>query len=91
MIEDVLSQPRPTGLLEMLKEATPSEFAGIVSRPAQRALEGAGYATLEDLTHVTEQELLALHGFGPNGLRRLNEALAARGLAIGSALQQHHD
>jgi DNA-directed RNA polymerase alpha subunit len=64
----------------------PSEFAGIVSRPAQRALEAAGYARLEDLSHVREKDLLTLHGFGPKGIRMVNEELAKRGLAIGSAL-----
>ena len=52
-----------------------------MSRPAQRALEGAGYATLEELTHVSEEDLLALHGFGPKGIRMLNAELEKRGKA----------
>ena len=72
----------------MAEEGEESPFAGIVSRPAQRALAAAGYTTLEELTHVTEEDLLALHGFGPKGIRTLNEQLAKRGQAIGSALQQ---
>lgn len=63
-----------------------SEFAGIVSRPAQRALEAAGYSRLEELTHVSEKDLLALHGFGPKGIRMLNAELAKRNQAIGSEL-----
>lgn len=63
-----------------------SEFAGIVSRPAQRALEAAGYSRLEELTHVSQKDLLALHGFGPKGIRMLNAELAKRNQAIGSAL-----
>jgi DNA-directed RNA polymerase alpha subunit len=70
----------------MTEEEATSEFAGIVSRPAQRALEAAGYARLEELAHVSEKDLLALHGFGPKGIRMLNAELARRGLAIGSAL-----
>jgi hypothetical protein len=31
---------------------------------------------------VTEAELLALHGMGPNAVRVLREALRARGLAF---------
>lgn len=52
------------------------------SAPAQRALENAGYTRLEQLTGVTEREVLALHGMGPKALRILREALAARGLAF---------
>lgn len=63
-----------------------SEFAGIVSRPAQHALEAAGYSRLEELTHVSEKDLRALHGFGPKGIRMLNTELSKRNQAIGSAL-----
>lgn len=70
----------------MTHERGDSEFAGIVSRPAQSALEAAGYTRLEDLTHVTEKDLLTLHGFGPKGIRLLNAELARRNQAIGSAL-----
>jgi len=64
-----------------------SEFAGIVSRPAESALEAAGYSRLEDLTHVSEKGLLTLHGFGPKGIRMVNAELEKRGLAIGCALE----
>jgi DNA-directed RNA polymerase alpha subunit len=67
------------------KEKT-SEFVGLTSRPAVRALEAAGYTRLEDLTQVTEKELLALHGMGPKAIRMLNAELAKRGQAIGSEL-----
>jgi len=50
--------------------------------PARRALENAGYTSLDQLTTVTEAELLRLHGFGPKGLRLLREELAARGLDL---------
>lgn len=33
--------------------------------PARRALQNAGITTLEQLTEVTEKELLQLHGMGP--------------------------
>jgi Double zinc ribbon len=35
--------------------------------PARRALAEAGYARLEQLTHVTKAELGQLHGMGPKG------------------------
>jgi hypothetical protein len=50
--------------------------------PARRALDGAGYTRLDELTGVTGAELLKLHGFGPKALRLLREALAARGLDL---------
>jgi DNA-directed RNA polymerase alpha subunit len=53
-----------------------------VSRPAIRALEGAGLRSLPDLTAVSEAELLALHGMGPKAVRLLQAALEERGLAL---------
>lgn len=52
------------------------------SKPAQRALAGAGYTRLEQLTRVTEADLLKLHGMGPKALGALREALQARGLSF---------
>jgi len=50
-----------------------------LAKPAQRALAGAGYNRLEQLTRVSEPEILALHGMGPKGIRQLREALAEKG------------
>jgi hypothetical protein len=47
--------------------------------PARRALAGAGYAGLEQLTRVSAPELLRLHGMGPKALVQLRHALAERG------------
>ena len=33
--------------------------------PARRALTAAGIETLEDLTRISEAELMKLHGMGP--------------------------
>lgn len=52
------------------------------SQPAYRALEAAGYRRVEDLAGASARALLALHGFGPKGLRMLREALAAKGLHL---------
>jgi hypothetical protein len=60
---------------------TPSDWPKLAA-PAQRALAGAGYTRLQQLTKVTEADLLALHGMGPNAVRVLREALRARGLAF---------
>lgn len=53
-----------------------------LSKPAQRALAGAGYTHLEQLAEVGERELLRLHGMGPKAIGRLRDALAEHGLAF---------
>jgi hypothetical protein len=53
-----------------------------LSQPAQRALAGAGYRRLEQLTDVRESELRQLHGIGPKALDLLRRALAACGLTF---------
>jgi predicted flap endonuclease-1-like 5' DNA nuclease len=53
-----------------------------IGAPATSALNGAGYTRLEQLTNVTEAELLKLHGMGPKAIRILREALTARGLSF---------
>ena len=53
-----------------------------IGAPATRALQSIGIARLEQLTKVTEAELLQLHGFGPKALRILQETLKANGLAL---------
>ncbi|MFN8378839.1 MAG: DNA-binding protein [Anaerolineae bacterium] len=55
------------------------------SNPAMRAVTGVGVTCLEDLTRLTEAELLALHGVGPKAIRIWKQALAERGLALKSA------
>ncbi len=50
-----------------------------IGKPATRALAGAGYTRLTQLTQVTEAELLRLHGVGPKAMGILREALAAAG------------
>jgi hypothetical protein len=49
------------------------------SQPALRALIAAGYTRLEQLTNITEADLLKLHGMGPKAVRILREALEAKG------------
>jgi hypothetical protein len=57
-----------------------------LGRPAQRALAGAGYNSLEQLTEVTEAQLLALHGMGPKAIRLLREALALQGRSFSTGV-----
>jgi hypothetical protein len=53
-----------------------------LSAPALRALTGAGYVRLEQLTRVSEAELKKLHGLGPHGINILRSALQAKGLSF---------
>ncbi|GAA0445645.1 hypothetical protein Acor_75810 [Acrocarpospora corrugata] len=53
-----------------------------VGAPAGRALANAGYTHLEQLTDVTEAELLRLHGMGPKAIGILRETLTQHGLTF---------
>ena len=53
-----------------------------LAAPARRALHGAGYTRLEDLTKVTEPEVMKPHGMGANALQALRNALRERGLCF---------
>ena len=52
-----------------------------LAAPARRALQGAGYTRLEDLTKVTESDVMRLHGMGPNAMQVLRNALREGGLS----------
>ncbi len=67
------------------KREDQNDFPRGVSQPALRALQGAGYTRLEQLTTVTEADLLKLHGMGPKALGVLRDALQARGLSFAKA------
>jgi DNA-directed RNA polymerase alpha subunit len=56
-----------------------------IGKVARRELASAGYTRLEQLTTVSEKELLKIHGVGPKALRILNQALAEKGLAFKEA------
>lgn len=60
------------------KDTLESDFPNI-GKPATRALTNAGYNKLDQLTMVTESEILKLHGVGPKAVRILNEALKEKG------------
>ena len=55
-----------------------SDLPAGLSKPARRALAAAGYTRLEQLTEVSEAEVMKLHGMGPKALDQLRRALAAR-------------
>ena len=58
-----------------------SDFPKLAA-PARRALSGAGFTRLEQLTKVSESAIIDLHGIGPNAIEQLRHALAARGLSF---------
>jgi hypothetical protein len=64
-----------------LRDSADSDFPKL-SAPARRALAGAGYTRLDDLTGLTETELGRLHGMGPRAIGALRDALHERGLAF---------
>src|SRR5690349_4280731 len=63
------------------KSQPESDFPNI-GRPATGALTLEGYTRLEQLTKVSEKELLKIHGVGPKAIRILREALEAKGLSF---------
>jgi len=52
------------------------------SAPAQRALESAGITSLKQLTKVSEEELMQLHGMGQKALGILRETLKVKGMSF---------
>lgn len=63
-------------------EQAAGDLPAKLASPARRALAGAGYLRLEQLTTVSEGELKRLHGMGPKALTQLREALAEHGLTF---------
>jgi hypothetical protein len=56
-------------------------MAGL-SAPARRALAGAGLTTLKNLSRHTGQQVLDLHGMGPNAMGKLHLSLKKAGLGF---------
>jgi predicted flap endonuclease-1-like 5' DNA nuclease len=65
-----------------------SDLPAGLAAPARRALAGAGYTRLAQLAKVSEAEIKALHGIGPNALKVLRRALAGQGLAFAGEKRQ---
>ena len=55
------------------------DFPAGLAQPALRALNHAGYTSLDQLARVKEADLKKLHGMGPKGIDLLRAALKARG------------
>ncbi len=63
-------------------EQTESDLPINLSKPARRALVGAGYLRLEQLTRISEAEIKRMHGLGPKALDQLRKALANNNLSF---------
>lgn len=59
-----------------------SDLPARLSQPAQRALTRARIQSLIQLTKFSETEIKKLHGIGPNAMKQLQEALAAKGYSF---------
>jgi DNA-directed RNA polymerase alpha subunit len=55
-----------------------------LAKPAQRAILGAGFTTLEQLAAMSEAELLNLHGIGKNAMKVIVTTLDEKGLRLSS-------
>lgn len=53
-----------------------------LAAPARRALAGAGVTDLSDLAQMTEADVMALHGMGPNAMTTLKAAMKAKRLSF---------
>jgi hypothetical protein len=71
--------PRPAQARREPEPGTPLPHIGA---PATRALTAHGVVRLEQLTELSESEVLALHGVGPYALSHLRTAMHAAGLAF---------
>lgn len=58
------------------------ELPTSLGSPAIRALTGAGFTRLAELSTATESEILALHGMGPKAVARLRDLMAAEGVTF---------
>jgi predicted flap endonuclease-1-like 5' DNA nuclease len=63
-------------------EQQATAFPRTMGTVAPRALAAHGITRYEQLTEMTEKDLLALHGVGPKAIRILGEELGARGLSF---------
>jgi len=61
---------------------TESDLPSGLSKPALRALHGAEYTQLHQISKLTESELLQLHGMGPKGIDEIRRALIEKGLSF---------
>ena len=59
-----------------------SGFLARLSAPARRALETNGITSLQQLSQLSEKDILKYHGMGPASLPKLKAALKEEGLSF---------
>jgi len=65
---------------EKKEKNTDVHFLSGIAAPARRALENAGIRTLRQLSALSEEQILELHGMGPGSIPKLRKALKKEGL-----------
>lgn len=53
-----------------------------LAKPALRALAGAGITQLQDLKNWKEEDVIKLHGIGPNAMNSIRLAMEEKGLSF---------
>lgn len=53
-----------------------------IGAPATRAVNGIGITRLEQFTKYSEDEIMQLHGMGPNAMNVIKQALSEKGLSF---------
>lgn len=69
-------------ILTMKENFLESELPKGLSKPAIRALANAGITDLEQLTKISEAELLKLHGMGPKAIELIRKTLSEKELSF---------
>lgn len=64
------------------KKSAPANDLPKLAAPAQRALARAGVTDLSKLAQMSEADVIALHGMGPNAMTTLKTAMKAKKLTF---------
>jgi len=72
---ELTASPEKRAQANDLTESIRGNFPRGVGEPALRAFARAGYTTVQELRHVPDAELLALHGVGPKAIRVIRAVL----------------
>ena len=82
-VQSIVSFTFQLFFMAKLNETQPvTDLPPELSQPALRALYGAGFYSLKQLSTLKEADLAKLHGVGPNAIAKLKQAMSAKGLAF---------
>ena len=74
---ELMTNPAKRKAADALADSVRGTLPAGLSRPALRALAGAGITTLDQLAATSEAKLAALHGLGKKGMETIRQALRA--------------